>query len=505
MRKLRALVVEDEYNIREGIGAFIEIESDDYEVAGLFSDGDEAIEFLKYNHADLVITDVKMNRISGIELVKYIHENKPETLAVILSGYKEFEYIKSAMTYRVHDYLLKPANQDELKRTLIETAEVIRKRENESKTNSNYELLLPELRREFFVSLLGGAFKTKENVEHKASLLKFQKNFLASECAVVKVFVSKSEIFFEQVWKYGRDSFDTAIENLLFTTKDELENEIYFVGDYGKFLYFFVSAKERFEDDIFKECIMSDLDMLAGVAHQMLSCSLEFAVGDIYSNPVELALETQQNEDESFSDRCTLLKTYLSVGNEEEAMLLADRIFEALKNTSLPYIKGKLMEMFYLFDIPKGSKLIFEENLRKIASAQAVDEIERLFGEQLSVFLDYGHSANETSQNIIIKKAIQYIEENFSNDISLQDVADYVHLNPVYFSKYFKEHIQKNFVDYLTDIRMDFAKNELLKGKKIDEVCRISGYNNSSYFAKIFKNNTGMTPREYQRMKIGCE
>ena len=110
MRKLRAVVVEDEYNIREGIGAFIELESEDYEVAGLFSDGDEAIEFLKCNEADLVITDVKMNRTSGIELVKYIHENKPETLSVILSGYKEFEYIKSAMTYRVHNYLLKPAN-----------------------------------------------------------------------------------------------------------------------------------------------------------------------------------------------------------------------------------------------------------------------------------------------------------------------------------------------------------------------------------------------------------
>ena len=504
MRKLRAVVVEDEYNIREGIGTFIDMVSEDYEVAGLFADGDEAIEYLGNNRVDLVITDVKMNRISGIELVKYIHENKPETLAVILSGYKEFEYIKSAMTYRVYDYLLKPANQDELKRVLDETAEVIRKRESESKTSSNYELLLPELRKEFFVSLLGGTFKTGKLVEQKSLLLKFPTKFLSSRCTAVKVFVSENDVFFEQVWKYGRDSFNTAIENLIFTTKEELKNEIYFVGDYGKAMYLFVSAKEAVGDGNFESLVAEDVNMLAEVARQMMSCELEFVVGAVYENPIELALKAQR-EEESVSDRYTLLKTYLSVGNEEEALLLSERILEDLKNMPLPYMKGKLMELFYLFDTPKGSKMMFEENLRKIASAQSVEEIEHLAEEQLSLFFDCGENANETMQNFIIKKARQYIEENFFLDISLQDVADYVHLNPVYFSKYFKEHMQKNFVDYLTDIRMDFAKNELVKGKKIDEVCRLSGYNNSSYFAKIFRNNTGMTPREYQRMKIGCE
>ncbi len=503
MRKLRAIVVEDELNIREGIGAFIEMESQDYEVAALFFDGDEAIEYLKTNDVDLVITDVKMNRISGIELVKYIHENKPGTLAVILSGYREFEYVKSAMTYRVHDYLLKPTNHEELKNMLTETAELIRKRESETNTSSSFDTLLPELRREFFVSLLAGVFKTQETIESKALLLGLKKTFVTSECAVVKAVISDEESFFENVWKYGRDSFNIAIENLIFTTKKDLNCEFYFVGDYRKSHCLFAGMKVEIGD--FKSELENDMKILTEAAQQIMLCNLSFVAEETYKNPLELAFKVQLAEDENFSERCTLLKTYISVGNEEDALYLANRLFDELKNAPLPYIKGKLMEIFYSIYIPEGAKIISEENISKLASAQSVEEIGRLYAEQISFMIDCGHRLMGTSQNLIIKRAKQYIEKNFSRDISLQDVADYVHLNPVYFSKYFKEHTHKNFVDYLADIRVDFAKKELIKGKKIDEVSRLSGYNNSSYFAKIFKNSTGMTPREYQRTKIGCE
>lgn len=503
MRKLQAIVVEDEFNIREGIGAFIEMESQDYEVAELFSDGDEAIEYLKVNDADLVITDVKMSRTSGIELVKYIHENKSGTLAVILSGYKDFEYVKSAMTYRVHDYLLKPTNHDELKRVLIETAELIRKRESETKTNDNLETLLPEIRKEFFVSLLAGTFKTQAAIESKALLLGLEKTFVVSECAVVKAVIDDEETFFESIWKYGRDSFNTAIENLILTTKKDLSCEFYFVGDYRKSHCLFVSMKAESGD--FKFNLENDIKKLTDAAQQIMLSNLTFVVAETYRNPCELAVKVQFAEKENFSERCTLLKTYISVGNEEDAQYLADRLFDELKNAPLPYIKGKLMEIFYSIYIPERAKIISDENISNLVSAQSVEEIGRLYAEQISFLIDCGHKLLGASQNLIIKRAKQYIEKNFSRDISLQDVADYVHLNPVYFSKYFKEHTEKNFVDYLADVRVDFAKKELIKGKKIDEVSRSSGYNNSSYFAKIFKASTGMTPREYQRTKIGCE
>lgn len=116
----QAIVVDDELVIRNGITNFINSEIDDLEVLYTFSDGTEAIDFLKTNDIDLVISDIRMTRASGIELAKHISENKPFIKVILLSGYREFEYARSAIQYGVKEYILKPTNFSEFKEVLTQ-------------------------------------------------------------------------------------------------------------------------------------------------------------------------------------------------------------------------------------------------------------------------------------------------------------------------------------------------------------------------------------------------
>lgn len=114
----QVIVVDDEQVIRNGIRNFINYEIEDFNVLDCFCDGMEAIEFLKTNDIDLVISDIKMTHVSGIELAKYISESKPSAKVILLSGYREFEYARSAIQYGVINYILKPTNFEEFREIL---------------------------------------------------------------------------------------------------------------------------------------------------------------------------------------------------------------------------------------------------------------------------------------------------------------------------------------------------------------------------------------------------
>lgn len=124
---LRVMVVDDEMIIRNGIAKYIECNIDGFTVPAVFKDGSEAIEYLRENDVDIVLSDIRMLRVSGIELAEFIYENKPYTKMIMLSGYQEFEYAQSAIQYGVSAYLSKPTNLQELKDALNKVAGQLRK------------------------------------------------------------------------------------------------------------------------------------------------------------------------------------------------------------------------------------------------------------------------------------------------------------------------------------------------------------------------------------------
>lgn len=127
MSLYRLAIVDDEPSIRRGLG-LIGWSELGYEVAGLFSDGREAIEYIRSNDVDVVLTDIRMNHVSGIELAKWLNDERPEVLIVLLSGYSDFEYARSAIRYHALRYLLKPTDPDELIAVFRETRQILDER-----------------------------------------------------------------------------------------------------------------------------------------------------------------------------------------------------------------------------------------------------------------------------------------------------------------------------------------------------------------------------------------
>ncbi len=111
----KVIVVDDELMIRKGVSSMINAEIDDFECVECFKDGIDVIEYLQDHDADVVISDIRMINVSGIELAKYIYENKSHIKVILLSGYSDFDFAKAAVKYRVTDYILKPTDFDELK------------------------------------------------------------------------------------------------------------------------------------------------------------------------------------------------------------------------------------------------------------------------------------------------------------------------------------------------------------------------------------------------------
>jgi two-component system, response regulator YesN len=154
----QVITVDDELVIRSGITNFINSEIEDFKVLHSFSDGSEAIDFIKTNDIDLIISDIKMNRVSGIELAKYIFENKPYIKVILLSGYREFEYARSAIQYGVKNYILKPTNFAEFKEVLSQM-----KLELDQDRTKNDQVQFMDKIKLFYSNILSG--KKKESVD----------------------------------------------------------------------------------------------------------------------------------------------------------------------------------------------------------------------------------------------------------------------------------------------------------------------------------------------------
>jgi len=328
----KVIVVDDEMVIRNGVSGMINSEIDDFSCVESFRDGLEVIEYLQDNDADVIVSDIKMINVSGVELAKYIYENKSHIKVILLSGYSDFEYAKAAVRYKVTDYILKPTDFDELK------AVFDRLRIEFSDDNAMMERRMFNERVQLLYSYI------RENEEEKAH--------------------KAIDDFFEEIprniGRYMRDLYEMIYERLENHSKIELK-------------------------------------------------------------------EFDTNELSIHTDRETI---------KETAHNLFDEIFEMFNGVNDEY-----------------------------ASA--------------------------------VRK---YIDKHFCEDISLQSVADAMALSPVYLSRYFKKNMGEKFSDYILRLRMEKAAEMLLVNKRVADVSIACGFNNSGYFAKVFKNYYSCTPKEYVRV-----
>ena len=534
---MKVFLVEDEYIVREGIKNNIDWEKNGYDFCGEASDGELAFPMISEKRPDIVITDIRMPFMDGIELSRMIKEEYPEIKIIILSGHEEFEYAKAAIQIGVEEYLLKPINGDELLQVVNRVAQKI-KEENESREtlqegegDENFEYA----KRQLLSSLIDDNASLSDAMEQGK---KIHLNLMAQCYNIMMLKLQR---------KNKEQGFSQRILELYKTMEDTLKEQdgqsiMFDRAPEGKVILFMGSGEEE---------IRRNMDVFAGQFREILPEYEDVTyfgsvgvpvmrlreLGESYeaaSHGFSYRFLTEPNQivdnhtviDQTRNEKkfsCCIgyvdiqnldkqkIESFLKGGEMDEIHFFVE---EYMKNTgdagknSMIFRQYIVMDMFFaashfLTQITDGREQLGEpfespEQMQKIVSdlEATVVYIKELFTKVMQV-----RDAQTTEHNSdVVENAKKYISENYHDEeLTLNTVAHEVNVSPNHLSAMFSQKTGQTFVKYLTDVRMHRAK-ELLKctSKRSNEICEEVGYRDPHYFSHLFKKNVGCSPIQYR-------
>lgn len=525
------VILEDDYIVRKSLAGNVEWEKHGFIVKGVAEDGETGLELIKKYRPDIIVSDIKMPFVDGLEIARHVRDEYPESRVVLLTGYDEFEYIQEALRLRVYDYVMKPVEEEYLISVLKKAAEDIN---NQLKLKKQLAESMPVLRQQFLSGLLAGRMK-KEDIRNE---LKFHE--IQFEEGWFCVYTIKVDGYQEDPQSRNLSEFNILklhIKNMLGTILHRPYEGLIF--DAGIRLVVII----RFSDCNGKQLLEKSMEV-GEMMLQEISCNLKttitIGVGRVYfgydSIPVSYeeslaALEYRHIfgkgqilhiDDTGFPtvggfmefkgrDRDIAMKVKLGLAGEATGIM--DDIEKELISkdyVSLEYIKLVAIEItFHIFKELENSaysdavrNVDFYEIYMELNKSETINEIFSIVKGLINRFASFVNNQREKLQKSITEEAINYVEENYSNEnLSLKDVSGHVHINPTYFSMIFKKEKGINFSDFLYEYRMKKAM-EIIRNsdKKVYEVAEEVGYSNSQYFSVCFKKFTGMSPLEYRKI-----
>ena len=529
---LKVFLVEDEFVMREGIKNNIDWNSHGYEFCGEASDGELAFPMIQKLTPDIVITDIKMPFMDGLELSRLIKKELPFTEIIILSGYEEFEYAKEAIKIGVSQYLTKPINGEELLREVDLLAEKISEKRKEREIREKYvremeENFLGE-RKNLFQYLVTGSKSMSELLEI-SDKLNIDLSAIWYRVALVKIQsmnhardeYSNSLVQIEQKLKAidadrGLLVFDRNLEGqaLIFKADsreelDKIQNDYLgkmrdLLGDYTQIRYFvgigmpvnrlselpssFEQASHAFAHRylVKESCIWNYEEMEQNVYHDE-----EFNISNV--NPKQL-------------DR-SKLREFLKFGDREEVIYFVEEYFKDLGPNAM---KSNMFRQYIILDAYfcvvdfLDSLQLQKDELEPLDITSGILQSEETAIKYVIRIIEKALELREkTASNRyggIVDEVKKYIDKNYADeDLSLNVLASHVNFSPNHLSMVFSQQTGKTFIKYLTDFRMSKAK-ELLRctGKRSSEISLEVGYKDPHYFSYLFKKTQGMTPTQYR-------
>lgn len=526
----RAIIVDDEKNVRDGLTRHFTWEKYSIEVAGCFEDGKYAWEFLHDHEVDIIITDVKMAYMDGVTLAKKALEKYPEISILFISGYADVEYLRDALKVDAIDYILKSIDLEELASAIEKTVQKIREKRAEKEKfqdmSHKLELSLPLLRRQI---LLGVLRENDGDLLQELSSLEVPLDFDTWYCVTALRLNPGSR------WKLIRDMSEK--ERILTGMQiEELCKKM--MGEYGTCIacndrcieYFLIIniRQDSYEEELF------------GISQELqLQISEQFHVDVIIG--ISEAFKTSANLHEAYLGACKAIESgYLieetipvSINkySRTEAELLHKDAEQKLHGAllsgdreSVCSVLGSVLQMadriqseeektnflLFLLQLPEktamsikgigaGSYFSLEKLLWEFLTCEALEEREKMLFNLYGEFADRVKEALQPHDHAAILKVQNMITEKYMEQISVISLADMVNLTPAYLCVLFKQKYGMTINEYMTRIRMARAK-ELLEKTQLHlyEICYQVGYLSPAYFSRLFKKYTGQTPKEWR-------
>ncbi len=531
---IKLLIAEDEYIVRRGIISSIDWESLDIEVVGEAENGAEALEKAKKLKPHIILTDIRMPVMDGLEFVSNLKISQPNVKVIVFSGYDDFSYAMRAIRLGVSEYLLKPINVDDLIRIISELKNSIVERMSQLSIKQYLDpsQRLPQVQYRYLMKLFSSVSVDNEAVIYAASL---GINLNGPEYKVIVVDID-DYILQEEYWTNSeRETMKSAIVNIIDDVFSGIWNPTVCYGK-GWNLIILLNGK-AIKDDIVKNMCNQILEFV----RKFVSISLTIGIGsncygvDDLGRSYNEARLAAQNKSVSGKNKTF---TFCDIDNENNNLSLVSNfgydkdLISAVRKLDINSIKNVLDGILSKYSDNEISlemmkveciKLLISvagiiENIginvneayggnfnpvEKIDKFENLDTCSNYVRSEILNLVDMVIKEKKENYRAIVKKSIDYIKENYSRDITLEEIAKELFITPSYLSRVFKKETDINFVTWINKYRVDKAK-ELLKDLSLKSyhIAEMVGYNDYRYFNINFKKYSGLTAKEYREQLL---
>lgn len=505
----KVLIVDDEAIEREGIRLLIEQNHSEFSCIMEAENGYEAIDIYRDNKPDLVIMDIGMPGINGIDTIRELRKMGGMAKYIILTAHSQFKYAQEAIRIGVTDFLIKPTNLKHFKTLLDRIGEELASERQRTSDHRIYQEKVDHLNEVIEADCLYSVVMEDRSYGLEDLLQYYDNHYIAGMIYVVRDAVGSDMIpllrgkLSDKVPRFiGRNIMGINVVMCLYTQalrwsdiQDMIEYMELILGIYAEDGY-----------HIGYDSKVTDLDqMRTGYIHALeavRACSLPVEVKEynrINLNPETVTYDYIQYTDRFFEAIETDNKQII---DELETSMLKDLYVHY--SGELKRIQAYLLEVVTLlrkmvYDYT-GAKLSYEPtDMRLTSQVIDYDELEKGFGHELTGIVATFRRSRETNQDRLAASAYAYIQTNYASNISLDTLAEHMAISTYYACKIIKKAYDKSFVELLTAFRIRRAKVLLRESNlSVKEVSYETGYNSQNYFTKIFKKHIGMTPSEYR-------
>ena len=532
------IIVDDEKKICRLLLNLIDWNSLGYEIIATANNGLDAFELIERYKPNLVITDIRMPGLDGIEMIKKTTDILPDVKFIIISGFAQFEYAHSAIKYGVEHYLLKPIDEKELSETLVKIRQQYLEKVDVQSSQERLSNELAHNRDKVRASLLNNILLNPDFIISK-DMGEINKEYSCHFVpGVFRIIILKCDKKFRSNIPRDEILLNKLLDLFITTYAESTAEMICCISDFD--ILCLLNYDQQMHDQInkchkilFKET--SNFSDIFGSSFITIGLgSLENNIADILNSfnsavfcirrrvilgndkiidHANQTLQVHVNIDDIITyQKEQNLRQFIESNNQHEVSQWFQDIYTEISNNkqfdsiSLISLVDKIIDLITVFyiNITENQKdiahLIYELKI-KLYNAKSLDELFNVLSNGvISIFNDY-FSSNVDRKTKMIQTVKQYIDENYQNPLKLQDVADFMHFNSSYFSIIFKQQVGSTFSDYLLNVRINAAK-KLLRSTDLNilDIAKHIGYSDSKNFSKLFNRVVGVKPSEYRHL-----
>lgn len=534
MNLYKMILVDDEEDVRDSIFRKVDWNALGFEVVGSVSNGEEALELTEHVHVDVVLTDIKMPFMDGLQLCAKVKENYKNTRVVLYSGFDDFELAREAVHLEAEEYLMKPVGAKDLENVFRRIKENLDKeldeRNNLLALNEYYQKSLPLMREQLLVGLLEGKYS---NETAKKMIESYEMDFSEPyySVALLKRDSHKRDKGFQENQLRMISQMNLAKEYF----ENNMKCHIFMYLGYVAVIAQMQNEEQihQFVYHINQVCKMGDrilnMDSDAGIgavcselshihsSYEEAKTALDYRIlGEesgqtIYINDVE----PKQNKVvwHEWSGIQEILHA-IKFGNSEQLEDSIECFIQELKSENMVTVQQfQLVFMEILTEMMKLMRShqldvseVFSENMmpyQQIEKMHTLSEFEEWLKEKSSCIWKMINTIRTASTSVLTDKAKAYIEKNYmKSNLSVEELCKYLNISGTYFSVIFKREVGMGFVSYLTKVRLEHAvyllnhteDRSYVVGQKV-------GYPEANYFSYVFKKQYGVSPSKYRTKK----